>query len=156
MAELVLLSVRPRFAARLIDGTKTVEIRRRPTRLAIGDVALVYSSSPTRAIVGAVRISGVATRAPSTVWRRFGPRTALSKAEFDAYVAGSATATAIEVDGFRALLSPVDLSALRTRSAGFVVPQSYRFVQPMEARRLLNGERTVVNELMSGRETFVR
>lgn len=144
---LLLLSVRPRYAAALLDGSKTVEVRRTPVRLEPGTVALVYSTSPQRALVGAVRIADIVTRAPSTIWGRYGPATGLRRAEYDAYLDTAASATALVIDARCTFPTPVPLQHLRDRADGFVVPQSYRFVAPAERACLLNGEAPLVERL---------
>ena len=88
----VLLSVRPRFADALLDGTKTVEMRRRPMRLHAGTLCLLYSSSPTRALTGALSVAGVDHGTPDELWRRHGPRTAVTRDEYDDYLDGRSTA----------------------------------------------------------------
>lgn len=144
---LLLISVRPRFAAALLDGSKTVEVRRTSVRIERGTIALVYSTSPQRALVGAVRIADVVTRAPSTIWGRYGPATGLRRAEYDAYLDTASSATALVVDARCAFPTPVPLQCLRERADGFVVPQSYRFVAPTERACLLNGESTLIEQL---------
>jgi hypothetical protein len=52
----VLVSIRPNFASKILDGDKTVELRRKfPEVGAMGMTALIYSSSPVSAIVGYAR-----------------------------------------------------------------------------------------------------
>ena len=57
----VLMSIRPQYASKILDGRKTVELRRKfPEVGAIGATVLIYSSSPVKAIVGTARIKKVA------------------------------------------------------------------------------------------------
>lgn len=136
----VLLSVRPRFAEALLDGTKTVEVRRRPVRLRAGAVCLLYASSPTSALSGALTLAGVDHGAPADLWRRHGSRTALTRDEYDDYLDGRPTACALVVAAPIVFHTPVPLAELRRRNDAFVPPQSYRYVNDGEFRALLNGE----------------
>lgn len=136
----VLLSVRPRFADALLDGTKTVEVRRRPVRLHAGALCLLYSSSPTRALTGALTVAGVEHGTPDELWRRHGPRTALNRDEYDNYLHGRSTACALVVTAPIVFHTPVPLAELRRRNHTFVPPQSYRFVRDGEIEALLNGQ----------------
>ena len=136
----VLLSVRPRFADALLNGTKTVEMRRRPIRLPGGALCLLYASSPTRALTGALRVASIDHGTPDELWRRHGPRTALTRDEYDDYLAGRSTACALVITAVIAFHIPVPLAELRRRSGGFVAPQSYRFVNDGELKTLLNGQ----------------
>ena len=138
----VLLSVRPRFADALLDGTKTVEVRRRPVRLHAGAVCLLYASSPTRALTGALTVAGVDHGAPDELWRRHGAGTALTRVDYDDYLDGRSTACALVVAAPIAFRTAVPLAELRRRNDAFVPPQSYRFVHDGELRALLNGQAT--------------
>lgn len=135
-----LVSVRPRFAAALLDGSKSVEVRRRRAHLANGALCLLYSSSPERALVGAIRIARTDTDGPDALWRRWGARTTLHRAEFDAYLAGCTQACAIVIASAIAFIEPIGLDDLRQRHHAFVPPQSYRFLATGEYASLLNGE----------------
>ncbi len=135
-----LVSVRPRFAAALLDGSKSVEVRRRRAHLADGALCLLYASSPERALVGAIRVAHTDTDGPDALWRRWGVRTTLDRAEFDAYLAGCAQACAIVVASAVAFTEPIGLHDLRRRHHAFVPPQSYRFLATGEYASLLNGE----------------
>jgi predicted transcriptional regulator len=132
-----LLSVHPRFAAAILDGTKTVEIRRRRAHLPIGSVALIYATSPLCQVVGAARIAHVEFEPVDRLWDRVGARTALSRAEFEEYVGQREEACAITVSAVVAFSCPISLKELRRRRRGFVTPQSYRFLAVEESAALL-------------------
>ena len=136
----VLLSVRPRFADALLNGTKTVEMRRRPMRLHAGALCLLYASSPIRALTGALSVASVDHGTPDDLWRRHGPRTALTRDEYDDYLHGRSTACALLVAAVVTFDTPVALAELRRRSTAFVIPQSYRFVDDREFKTLVNGQ----------------
>ncbi len=143
----VLLSVRPNFAGMLLDGSKTAELRRCQTRIVPGTLALLYASSPQRALVGAVRIETLHTLAPSTVWERWGARTGLSRSEFNDYVEGCDVVTALLLDAAVPFSAPIPLASLRLRWDRFIVPQSYRYLDTQEINAVLNGESALLREL---------
>ena len=135
-----LLSVRPRFADALLNGTKTVEIRRRGARLDSGAICLLYASSPVRALVGAIEVDSVHVAPAAELWNQWGPQTALDRAEFDDYLIGSQSPCANAVRSVMRFESPILLAELRRRHHAFVVPQSYRFIGPDELPNLTNGQ----------------
>jgi predicted transcriptional regulator len=137
---IALLSVRPRFAEALLDGSKTVEIRRRRAHIASGSVCLLYASSPVRALVGAIHVQATDTDTPDALWRRWGDETGLERNEYDAYLVGSARPCAIVVGAATRFAGPVTLPELRRRQHAFVTPQSYRFLREDELSSLLNGQ----------------
>jgi predicted transcriptional regulator len=145
-----LLSVRPRFADAILDGTKRVEIRRRRVWIADGSLCLLYSSSPIRALVGAVRVRQTDVDSADALWARWGPQTGLTRAEYDAYVDGSVLPCAIEVEAAMRLSDPIPLEELRRRKGDFVTPQSYRFVDASEFASLTNGQAHQLDGLAIG------
>jgi predicted transcriptional regulator len=137
----LLLSIKPQHVSRILDGSKTVELRRRGWADAVGRTALLYSTWPERALVGSFVVAKVDVRSPSAIWRKYGELTGLTKREFDDYFDDAKTAVAIATSKVRRLLNPLTLDELRQRHPQFLVPQSYRYVGPEELGQLLNGER---------------
>jgi predicted transcriptional regulator len=137
---MILLSVRPRFADALLSGSKTVEIRRRRARIAEGALCLLYASSPTCALVGAIRVAFTEVASPDALWTRHGHAMGLDRREYDAYLAGAAHPCAIVVAGATTFTDRIRLPELRRRGGSFVIPQSYRHVRDSELTALLNGQ----------------
>jgi predicted transcriptional regulator len=124
----VLMSIRPLYASKILDGHKTVELRRKfPEVRAIGATAIIYSSSPVSAIVGRARIKHVIKLPVARIWKEHGASACISKSEFDAYFAGLRDGFAIVLEGVQSLkeqFKAIDLEA----QFGIVPPQSYRYV----------------------------
>lgn len=137
----VLLSVRPPHVDRLLDGTKTVELRRRVWRVPPGSVILLYASGHRRALVGSLVVRTIEIGTVEGIWRRRGADAALTRKEFDDYFVGATQAVAIRVGGARRLDTPVPLGELRRRRPMFTAPQTFRYMVPQELSDILNGER---------------
>src|SRR5258708_7579220 len=85
----LLVSIRPCYASKILDGQKTVELRRRfPEHNAVGATAFIYSSSPVCAVVGFARIRHVLKLPVSEIWRDYGAAACISKDDFKAYFVG--------------------------------------------------------------------
>lgn len=147
----MLLSLRPKYAELILSRQKRAEIRRLPSRIPVGAVALMYASTPTRALVGAAHVDAVQRLAPSTTWKRWGRDTGLAKAEFDRYVEGLSQVTTLILGEVVQFSAPVPLDALRERWAPFIAPQSYRFVGATELSAVLNGQSDELDHLGRGR-----
>ena len=141
--------MRPRFAAALLDGSKTVEVRRRRAHIADGAICLVYASSPVSALVGAIRIRTTDTDRPDSLWTRWGNLMALKRVEYDTYLTGSARPCAIIVSAAVAFPHAISLHELRRRHHAFVTPQSYRFLDSDELGAVLNGEAVQLEHLVN-------
>jgi predicted transcriptional regulator len=124
----VLVSIRPFYASKILDGRKTVELRRKfPEVASTGAMALIYSSSPVSAIVGYARIKFVLKLPVSQIWKDHGDAACISKENFDAYFAGLKYGFAIVLESPKLLkrqLTAIDLAD----AFGIVPPQSYRYL----------------------------
>lgn len=125
----LLLSLRPRFAAAILEGTKTVELRRTRLSAPPGTTLVLYASSPIMAVVGTATLADRHTASPTTIWRTHRHALSLTHAEFTHYLSGVDQATAITIENPQALPDPFTLTWLR-RHAGFQPPQSYRYIAP--------------------------
>ncbi|WP_097200294.1 ASCH domain-containing protein [Variovorax sp. YR752] len=121
----VLISLEERHAEKILDGTKTVELRRRPMHVAVGATIWFYVKVPVGSVIGCAKVAGVHTLAPSTLWTRFGPVSGLQRREFFDYFSGSPTAFALSLTEPRRLATPIPLSELRDVSSGFHPPQFF-------------------------------
>ncbi len=131
----LLLSVRPRYADLLLDGSKSVELRRVRPSVKPGALVLIYASSPARALVGSGRVHAIEAGGPAEIWCRHGSRTGVTPDEYDVYFEGATAAVAISLTGVQPLSRPTPLAELRART-GFRPPQSFRYLAAADTLRL--------------------
>ena len=124
----LLLSLKPRFATSILNGTKTVELRRVAPTIQPGHIVLIYASSPVRQLVGTCRVVRLDVAPKLAIWERYGSQCGVTKAEYEGYFEGVQDAVAIVVDSPCALQEPPSLATLRNRVAGFRPPQSFRYL----------------------------
>ncbi|MCA1515640.1 ASCH domain-containing protein [Bradyrhizobium sp. NBAIM01] len=65
-----IVSIHPDYADAILDGTKTIELRRRSPELANGTRLWIYATRPTAAVVGVATISDVNRAHPRTIWQK--------------------------------------------------------------------------------------
>jgi len=135
---LMLISIRPRHVDRILDGSKTIELRRTRPLVVPGQQMLIYATTPTAAIVARCRLRAVETSVPLEVWLRHHARLGVSRAEFDAYYSDAKSAVALHLEHVEPLLQPVTLGALRARRR-FQPPQTWHFLA-REAAELMLGQ----------------
>jgi predicted transcriptional regulator len=136
------LSLKPAFADLILDGAKTVELRKVRPRAAAGTLAIVYASTPVRAVVGTCTVADIGQERPGIIWKLHGPRTGLRWQDFDEYFDGRSTAVAITVIAPHRLDEPLPLQALRSGPHGFSPPQSFRYLTSAQAAALVPSEWT--------------
>ena len=120
------ISIRPQFVEAILDGTKTVELRRTRPNVEIGSLIIFYSSSPTRAIVGWASLAGMLEGTPDQMWGAHGERAAIAENEYDLYFAGTDAAYGLELEDVVQAPEPVPLASIRT--LGIEPPQSWRYL----------------------------
>jgi predicted transcriptional regulator len=122
----VLISVEARHVKSILDGTKTVELRRRPIRLTRGARVWIYSKLPR----GQIEVLGVVgetvARRPAEIWRQYGHQSGLSLQEFQRYFGDLESGNVIVFREIKHLRSILSLTALRGRLPGFHPPQFFR------------------------------
>ncbi|GAA1706958.1 hypothetical protein GCM10009745_63530 [Kribbella yunnanensis] len=137
----LVLSLRCRFARAIIDGSKTVELRRRPIKALPGTTVILYESSPTMAVVGTATLIDVVSLRPHTAWRRYRGTLGLTWNEFIEYLDGTDQAHLLRLDDVKELTRPLSLHKLRA-SGTFHPPQSFRYLSsadPRELHQLIRG-----------------
>ena len=129
MTKVLFLSIKPRFARAILDGRKTVEVRRRFPKVAAGTLVVLYSSSPERAILGTVRLKRTVRLDSDAVWENYADDIDIEEAALAEYLDGAAESTLLEIEDPEPWTRPVTLSVLRS-TIGVEPPQSFRYLVP--------------------------
>lgn len=131
------VSIKPRFAEKILSGEKSVELRRvRPAAAKAGTLVVLYASSPVCQVVGTGRVKAIDTASPTAIWERHRDTLGLPRSEYRAYFAGVSRAVAILLEDVCTLSSTVTLTSLRARLDGFEPPQSFRYLDAQATRSL--------------------
>lgn len=122
----LLLSIRPRFAHRILEGKKTVEVRKRFSKRWVGHRIAIYSSSPERAVVGEADIEMVEIDSPECIWERYGQQIGCDLGEYLAYCKDKDEVVAIGLGNISRCVTPLEMSLLDTMFENSMrPPQSY-------------------------------
>ena len=140
----VVLSIRPQYTEKILDGKKTVELRRRfPVSAPRGTLAYIYSTSPVRAMVGVAEIKDVLKLPIEQIWNEFDSVAHINRNDFEAYFSGLDFGYALLFDNVKSFSHPIGLAELRERF-GFEAPQSYLYAS-RDLRKALRNEAAVVS-----------
>ena len=136
----ILLSVKPKFADLIVDGSKLVELRRTVPVQTVGTIA-IYSSSPTQAIVALADVMEIIEASPTKLWAIAKDNGGgLTHAELMDYFDSKRTGFAIMLRNVRVYDEPVQpTKVFKTFSA----PQSFRYLTPKELKKF---EQLLVSE----------
>lgn len=124
----MLISIRPRHVADILDGRKTVEVRRARPTVSDGSLILIYATAPVQQVVATCVLAGIRTGGADRLWREFGADACLSRAEMRDYLRGASQPTVLLLRHVRELVTPVSLERMRQMIPRFHPPQTYRFV----------------------------
>lgn len=127
----IVLSVQERFAKSIMNGTKTVELRRRFSNRWAGREASVYASGGSGCLYGLVKIDRVTRESPDDVWVRFAAELDCSLSEYREYVGDRSTIYALHLTHPKPYQAPVTLSQLSYLVGHHLTPpQSYSCYSP--------------------------
>ncbi len=134
----LLLSIRPEFAGGIFAGRKTVELRRVRPRVSRGDLVIVYATSPLKAVVGHFDVGGVFEETPTALWDKVAGNAGITHEQFSSYYEGARSAFGISIENPREFREGLGLSFLRQELQGFHPPQSYHYLDPSQAEKILS------------------
>lgn len=121
----VLLSIKPEFVDRILEGTKKFEFRKNSFKRQGITTVVVYSTMPVGKVVGEFDIEDVISESPELLWQKTGQAAGISKEFFDEYYLGREKGTAIKVGNVIIYERPLCLSEL---GENITPPQSYRYL----------------------------
>ena len=122
MSAAAILSIKPIYANQILDGTKTIELRKSSMGLNTGDVILVYSSAPEQRIAFWFQIRSIEALAVDEMWNRYREAVGIKYEDFVEYFKGLECAVGLHI-GEIGQLVPIPLEKIEELVPGFVPPQ---------------------------------
>lgn len=121
----ILLSIKPEYAEKILDGTKKFEFRRRVhTRLEV-ETVVIYATMPVGRVVGEFSIKCIHSAAPAVIWDRTRSQAGITREFYRRYFSGRKTAHAIEIREAKRYSEPQPLNKFLTSG---IAPQSYAYI----------------------------
>ncbi len=122
----LLMTLRPPYAERVLEGRKRIEIRRKFSPRWKGHRFVIYASSPVQRLVGEACIADVSVDHPDRVWTRWSTQIGCTRAEYEAYTRGADRVFAIHLSGATRYEEPIGLQEARQLAGERIrPPQSY-------------------------------
>ena len=119
--EIKSLAIKPIFADRIRDRSKTFELRTYPPGILPGSWVALYESAPTKAIQTIFKAGRTFRLTPNDAWEMYSEEFGIDFDSYFGYFRRRAWAYGVEVKDVRSF-EPISLSELRT-SGDFNVPQ---------------------------------
>ncbi|MBF0568295.1 MAG: ASCH domain-containing protein [Nitrospirae bacterium] len=121
----ILISIKPEYANKIFDGTKTVELRRKFPKLEKRCLAFVYATAPVKALIGVCQIEKVISAPPQELWSKVGKQAGITYDEYNKYFSGALEAQGIFFSATTLFPEPIPLHEVWI---GVTAPQSYRYI----------------------------
>ncbi|RAW01085.1 ASCH domain-containing protein [Pseudochryseolinea flava] len=128
MSKVLLISVRPEFAEKILNGTKTIELRKSSPNVSIGDLVIIYSTLPEKAIVGTCVVQGIMKKSPQQFWRSHSRKMGIDRKRYFEYFKHSSFAVGIVLTSIEKLDEKVSLDLVRKSIPKFSPPQTFRYL----------------------------
>ncbi len=138
MCNNLLISVRPKFAVRIMSGEKTVELRRVRPKASSGDNLLFYISSPDKHLGAIAKIQKITASKLDLLWEEVKDKASVTHEEFLIYFEGKDSGYAIYFSKLEKFDNPIELKYIRELIPGFTAPQSFRYFSPHELKTILS------------------
>lgn len=139
----ILISIRPEYVDQILEGYKTVELRRRFTEEVDQNTRLfIYSSNPVGAIVGSAKIDKVTRLSVKQIWKKFRKEACIERAAFDNYFYGIQFGFVLSLGKVTPLAETVDREDILDRW-GIRPPQSYMYLSTEIASAISTGANEV-------------
>lgn len=122
----ILLSIKPEYVQRIMDGTKKFEYRRRIFKRKNINTVVIYATKPVGKVIGEFKIKKVISDSPQTVWHKTHKYAGLNEEDFYKYFNGINEAFAIQISEFTKYNTHLDLSELE--DGNIRAPQSFIYL----------------------------
>ena len=129
-----MISIRPEFVNSILDGTKTVELRRRFIDLPEGSTLWIYSTLPVGAIVAVATLSNIDHDTPNRLWRKHRRHVGILKNHFNSYFNACSFGVALTLSDVREI-GPLNLDEIRKIRGVDYIPQVAVRVSKREAAK---------------------
>jgi predicted transcriptional regulator len=121
----VLLSIKPEYAEKILNGTKRFEYRKAAPRNADVRTVVIYATMPVGKVIGEFEVAGVLRERPDVLWRRTRTASGISRQFFDEYFSGRDKAVAFAVSKPKRYPKPLMLEDV---SGSVTPPQSFQYL----------------------------
>lgn len=122
----VLLSIRPEYVRKILNGTKRYEFRRSIFKDRARDEKIyIYSTAPVKKIVASFCIDEIIEAQPEVLWNQCQSYSGIDKSSFFEYFKDKEKGFAIKIKNLDKFETPVDPKKV---IPDFTPPQSFRYV----------------------------
>ena len=120
----VLLSIKPEFAYKILEGVKKYEFRRSIFKDSNIKNVIIYASSPERKVVGEFEIDGILFEELNSLWHKTKKYSGIDESYFFDYFSDKEKGYAIKVKKIQKYERPLELNEIYSSCP----PQSFAYL----------------------------
>ena len=121
----VMLSIKPKFAHKIFDGSKKFEFRKQLFKDSSVKKVIVYSSTPEKKVIGEFEIEAILSDTPENIWKLTNIYSGITQEFYSNYFKGCNKAYAIKIATTKKYRKPKFLADYNICSG----PQSFAYVE---------------------------
>lgn len=122
----VLLSIKPKYAEMIFQGTKKFEFRKSIYKNPHITTVVVYASSPVQKVIGEFTVDEILEFDPTTLWKKTKQDSGISEGFFEEYFANREVGFAIKIAGTKEYDKPL---CLKKDFNIHYPPQSFMYIE---------------------------
>jgi len=123
----VLCSIKPQYVEKILNGSKTVELRRKFNVELINSRLFIYATSPVMAVVASANIKNIEYFDIQKIWNLYGDASGITENSYYNYFKNCELGYVIHLDNVKKLPNEILRSNLIKK--GIYPPQSYRYIE---------------------------
>ncbi len=129
MEEVLIISVKPKYAKKILSGNKTIELRKcSPQRVSENNYVVLYVTNPIMEIWGIYKIKNILSDEVDLFWNKYNKNLGVSKNEYYSYYINSKKAFGIELEEVKKLDEySIKLIDIKKMIPSFSPPQTYKY-----------------------------
>lgn len=93
--KILLISIKPEFSEKIFNGSKTIELRKSSPSVDKGDLVVIYSTNPEKAIIGVCKIKALIKTTPDNLWYSHSEQLGIDYNRFQEYYKKSKVAVGL-------------------------------------------------------------
>jgi predicted transcriptional regulator len=103
----VLLSIRPKYVEKIINGEKKYEFRKSPFRREVDEI-WIYATSPIKRIIGSFVIGKTIEDVPESLWRNLDGSSGMTEEDFFRFFKDKDIGFAFEIKSLKLFDAPIN------------------------------------------------
>lgn len=125
----IIISIKPNFVEKILNGEKTVELRTRRANLEPGTKMWIYSTLPMGEICARATVDYVQTGSPEEMWKEYRNEIAINEEEFWEYVGEREAVSIIKISKVNPINKGISLKRIKEELNHFIPPQFFMRVK---------------------------